>query len=124
MIVCNTIIYKIFLDAGLTVSKKRVERNESDEDIPDNNVMDLDREIEAGNDCFEIVGRNEPTEDIPDNMDKDLDNQIDAINDSLCHCIEIVDRNEPSKDIPDDMDMDKDLDREIQALYDSIEIAE
>ena len=37
--------------------------------------MDLDREIETGNDslydCTELVERKEPAEDIPDTMDMD-----------------------------------------------------
>ena len=73
--------------------------------------MDLDREIETGNDslydCTELVERKEPAEDIPDTMD--MDREIGA-------------GNESAEDIPDIMD--NDLDREINALYDSIEIAE
>ena len=114
------LLYKIFLDAGLTVSKKRVERNEPGEDLPANTGIDMDREIEAGNDCIEIVERNEPAEEIPDNMDMDLDNEIKAGNASVQDCINIIDINGPAEDIPCDMD----LDREIKALYDSIEITE
>ena len=80
----------------------------------------MDREIEAGNDCIEIVERNEPAEEIPDNMDMDLDNKIKAGNASVQDCIDIIDINGPAEDIPCDMD----LDREIKALCDSIEITE
>ena len=111
MIVCYTIIYKVFLDAGLTVTKKRVERNKPAEELAENTGMDLDREIEAVNDslydCTEIVERKEPAEEIPDNMD--VDREIEA-------------GNEPAEDIPYIIDID--LDREINALFDSFEIAE